>query len=122
MYTKDLEQLCRFYEHYFNCKCSDKYENVEKGFESYFLTFDSGSQIEIMRKESIDGALSPDGNEKNGLTHLAISVGSEIRVDELTSKLEQDGYKVISNPRITGDGFYESVVLDPDGNRIELTI
>jgi lactoylglutathione lyase len=61
------------------------------------------------------------GAQRMGLTHFAISLGSDSLVDELTRRLENDGYPVIDGPRRTGDGYYESVVLDPDGNRIEIT-
>jgi lactoylglutathione lyase len=53
---------------------------------------------------------------------VAISVGSRDHVDELTARLRQDGYPVLDGPRRTGDGYYESVVLDPDGNRVEIAV
>jgi len=122
IYTNDLDQLCKFYLQYFGCRCSAKYENTQKGFESYFLTFDLGPKIEIMKKDSIENKHPINGQEKIGFSHLAVSVGSKERVDYLTFRFEQDGLKIISKPRLTGDGFYESVISDPDGNRIELTI
>jgi len=118
--TKDLEKLRSFYETYFQAKSNNKYVNKTKGFSSYFLSFDSGSRLEIMQMDSI--VESMDHSNKIGLTHLAVSVGSKEEVDQLTAKLKNEGFEIIENPRTTGDGYCESKVSDPDGNLIEITI
>jgi lactoylglutathione lyase len=120
IWTTDIERLKSFYETYFDAKSGKKYVNETKRFQSYFLTFNSGARLEIMQKPEI-----PDRENKSiqfsGYAHIAISVGSKKNVDDLTQKLIDDGYKNPDGPRHTGDGYYESVILDPDGNRIEIT-
>jgi lactoylglutathione lyase len=120
MYCQNLEIIKDFYEKYFGCKSGPKYINAAKGFESYFLSFEDGSRLEIMTKTSVNESINP--KELLGLTHLAMSVGSKEKVDKLTKKIEDDGYEVVGPPRTTGDGYYESVILDPELNRIEITI
>lgn len=122
LWTSDLERLRSFYQKYFNVKSGDKYINPKKNFESYFLSFDNGCRLEIMRKPGIAPSLNNIHQEHSGLIHFAISAGSKEAVDELTETLRKDGYAVAGDPRTTGDGYYESVILDPDGNRIEITI
>jgi lactoylglutathione lyase len=118
IWTCDLENLREFYSKYFGCKASAKYHNPLTNFSSYFLSFESGARIEIMQRSGI-----PDWpkEQRTGLAHFAILVGTTEEVDLLTSRLEKDGIKVAGYPRVTGDGYYESVVLDPDNNKIELT-
>jgi len=96
-----------------------KYHNAEKKFESYFVTFDSGARLEIMRKLGIDKQKQDD---MIGWAHIAFSLGSRESVNQLTAKLTNDGYRLISGPRVTGDGYFESVIEDPEGNLIELTV
>lgn len=121
IWTKDIEKLKSFYTEYFGTTSNNKYVNINKQFQSYFLSFDSGCRIEIMQmpdvmvKEKCEVKLI-------GLTHFAVSVGSKERVIALTDRIRQDGYKVLSEPRTTGDGYFESVVFDPDGNSVEITI
>jgi len=98
-----------------------RYVNAPKGFESCFLTFASGARIELMTTSRLSPMRHAPGVERMGLTHLAISLGSEAAVDELTARLRAEGIVVLDGPRRTGDGYYESVVLDPEGNRIEIT-
>lgn len=122
VWTNHLEELKEFYSRYFGAMAGDKYHNPKKNFTSYFLSFESGPRLELMQMPGI-----PDTNDdvllqRTGLIHFAISVGSEEKVNALTEKLKADGYKVIDGPRKTGDGYYESVILDPDENRIEITI
>jgi lactoylglutathione lyase len=112
-WTEELERLIDFYEKYFGVEAGSKYVNPAKGYESHFLSFEGGARIELMRSST---------SQRMGLAHLAISVGSRARVEELTARLEKDGFEVVDGPRHTGDGYFESVVLDPDGNRIEITI
>ena len=115
---EDIEKLKDFYINYFGAQANNKYINEKKKFCSYFLSVGDGARIEIMEKE---GITKDCRGEHYGYTHLAISVGSEKNVDELTEKIKNDGYSVVNGPRRTGDGYYESVILDPDGNRVEIT-
>ena len=120
IWCEDLEKERLFYEKYFAFKATDKYVNPKKGFSSYFLTSaDNACRLELMHKEVIDTRLRA---ELLGLAHFAIALGSKERVDTLTATLKNDGYEIKGEPRTTGDGYYESVVLDPEGNLLELTV
>jgi lactoylglutathione lyase len=121
LWTEDIERLAGFYSAYFGAAVGKQYTNPQKGFVSKLLTFSVGGRIEIMSTTAIVLVRSDPGAQKMGLTHFAIAVGSEKRVDQLTLRLGNDGFTVLHEPRRTGDGCYESVILDPDGNRIELT-
>jgi lactoylglutathione lyase len=121
MWTEDLGRLVTFYETYFDAFAGEKYVNLAKGFESRFISFNSGARLEIMRTTSLSPVGHAQGTQRMGLTHLAFATGSEQGVDELTSRLRVDGHLVLDGPRRTGDGYYEAVVLDPDGNRVEIT-
>lgn len=121
IWTKDLERLKSFYEIYFQAKAGKKYINSIKNFQSYFLHFDNGCRLELMHKPEIRNFNDPVF-QNLGLIHFAISVGSKEKVDSLTSDLKQGGFEVLDGPRTTGDGYYESVILDPESNRIEITI
>jgi len=120
IWVADLEKMKAFYVRYFNMICSQKYVNEKNKFSSYFLGFSDGARLEIMHRADI---LTPVDKKEtvSGLTHLAISVGSIDKVDNLTEKLRTDGYVISGEPRTTGDGYYESVILDPEGNHIEIT-
>jgi lactoylglutathione lyase len=122
MWTEDLGRLATFYHTYFGAAVGDRYENATKGFESRFLSFGTGARLEIMRTTTLSPVPYAAAAQRMGLTHLAMSVGSEQGVDELTARLRRDGYQVLDGPRRTGDGYYESVVVDPDGNRVEITV
>ncbi|MBQ7628714.1 MAG: VOC family protein [Selenomonadaceae bacterium] len=119
MYVNDLESMKNFFIKYFGAKSNDGYHNPAKKFRSYFLTFDGETRLEIMNKAEMVDA------EKNltrtGFIHIAFSVGSKEKVDALTAQLKADGYEVISGPRTTGDGYYESCIVDIEGNQIEIT-
>lgn len=121
IWTKDLKRIKEFYEKYFDVTSNELYINQEKKFKSYFLSFDSGPRLEIMQRPDIQSAKKSFDKEYFGYAHLAISVGSEKKVDELTEILRNDGFPILDGPRQTGDGYYESVVSDPDGNHIEIT-
>jgi len=121
IWCRDIEAVRRFYEEYFSARSNQKYSNEQKGFSSYFLSFDSGARLELMHMDTVPDTANDPYKQFTGLIHLAISVGSEDIVDQLTDRLRQAGHPVISAPRRTGDGYYESVVLDPEGNRIEIT-
>ena len=120
MYVNNLEKTRNFFTSYFEAKSNDLYYNKNTDFKSYFLTFKDGSRLEIMNKPNMED------DEKNltrtGFIHLAFSVGSKEKVDELTQQLANDGFKVISGPRTTGDGYYESCIIGIEGNQIEITI
>lgn len=126
LYVFDLEGMKDFYIENFGACASEKYENQAKGFESYFLTFSSGARLELMRSAQ-DAAQDtktengPAHSADTGYAHLALSVGSTEAVDRLTAELASRGFTVISQPRRTGDGYYESIIADPEGNRIEIT-
>jgi lactoylglutathione lyase len=122
VWTRQLETLKTFYETYFSASANQKYTNPKTQFESYFLTFDSGPRLEIMQAPDVSENLQPLTVRPTGYVHLAVSVGSREEVDRLTEKLRADGYQVVGLPRFTGDGYYESVILDPEGNRIEITV
>ena len=121
IWTKDLNLLRRFYMKYFDAECGEMYVNNSKKFSSYFLTFGKGgTRIELMHTPDIENR--PENGNLRGLAHFAISVGEKEIVDSLTKKLREHGNPGLSNPRHTGDGYYESIVSDPEGNRIEITI
>lgn len=122
LWTEDIDRLARFYARYFGATASAKYSNPAKGFESCFLTFQGGPRLELMKTSVLRPLKHESGTQRMGLTHLAFSVGSESGVDELTATLREAGFAVEDGPRRTGDGYYESVILDPDGNRLELTL
>ena len=117
IWVEDLEKMREFYCKYFDGVSNQKYENKIKGFESYFISFDGATRIELMKRKDIEERIY---KEILGLAHLAFKVGSKEKVNKLTEIFRKDGYKIIGEPRTTGDGYYESVILDPEGNRIEL--
>jgi lactoylglutathione lyase len=122
LWAENLDALCTFYQRAFSATIGPRYENPGKGFASRFLSFETGARIEVMTTTSLNPVHHEPGAQRMGLTHLAISVGSEAAVDALTEAVRAMGQPVLDGPRRTGDGYYESVVLDPEGNRIEITI
>jgi lactoylglutathione lyase len=120
LWTPDLERLKDFYLRHFTVHAGEKYENPAKGYASYFLYFDDGASIEIMHRLDIPASPLALGEQSGGYTHLSLAVGSEAKVDRLAALLVSEGYSLVNGPRRTGDGYYEAVILDPDGNRLEL--
>ncbi|MDT2756149.1 VOC family protein [Enterococcus asini] len=117
LWVADLELMKEFYQTYFNATANDRYHNPETGFSSYFLSFDSGARLELCHKDNLPALQT----ERLGYGHLALSVGSKADVDSLTQRLVTAGFRLHSGPRTTGDGYYESLMSDPEGNLIELT-
>ena len=120
MYVMDLERAKYFFEKYFDGKAGPLYQNKNTGFSSYFISFEGGPRLEIMHKAGLIG--QDQAMTRAGFSHIAFGVGSKEKVDGLTARLKADGYEVISGPRTTGDGYYESCILDPEGNQIEITV
>ncbi|MBQ4279386.1 MAG: VOC family protein [Rikenellaceae bacterium] len=119
LWTRRLEELRAFYAKYFGAASGEKYVNAVKGFESYFLRFDGDASLEIIRSAQVTEPAVPD---RIGWAHLAFGVADREAVRALTERMRRDGITVAGEPRQTGDGCYESVVLDPDGNRIEIVV
>lgn len=120
IWVKDLEQSRAFYQKYFGAVSNEKYHNPVKNFQSYFLSFDNGCRLEIMTRPDIKETENSYEAQQYGVIHIAFSVDNKQKVDELTEILRKDGYKVAGEPRTTGDGYYESVILDPENNIIEI--
>jgi lactoylglutathione lyase len=120
LWTTDMERCKQYFVSYFGAVAGAEYVNPVKGFTSCFLSFPEGARIELMKTTALSPIVIEPGAQRMGLTHFAISVGSAERVDELTGKLRDGGFPILDGPRRTGDGYYESVTLDPDGNRIEI--
>ena len=121
IWVQDLEKMKAFYSLFFNMKSGEIYINEKKGFSSYFLSFESGARLELMyRADIIESGINQ--SPLRGLNHLAISVGSKEKVDELTNFFREKGIQIVGEPRTTGDGYYESVIADPEGNLIEITV
>ena len=120
LYVNDLEGAKDFFVKYFDAASNEGYHNIKTDFRSYFLSFSDGSRLEIMTKPDLTD--SGDLLNRFGYAHLAISTGSKDAVDTLTAKLNADGYPVLSGPRTTGDGYYESCILGFEGNVLEITV
>jgi lactoylglutathione lyase len=121
-WTEDLKRLCDFYAKYFQAVANPRYHNPVKHNTTCFLGFPGGGRLEVMLNPDIHQVSIHPGEPRIGFIHLSFSVGSRETVDDLTDQLRADGFPVINGPRVTGDGYYESSVLDPDGNRIEITV
>ncbi|MBR1865175.1 MAG: VOC family protein [Lachnospiraceae bacterium] len=120
MYVKDLEGVRDFFVNYLGGTSNAGYRNPTTDFRSYFITFEDGARLEVMTKPELQDAEKT--LNRTGFIHVAFSVGSREKVDELTERLKKDGYEVVSGPRTTGDGYYESCVVGIEGNQIEITV
>lgn len=120
LYVNDLEESRRFFMKYLDAKSNEGYYNPNTDFRSYFLTFEDGARLELMNKPEMQDY--PKDLSRTGYAHIAFSVGSKEKVDKLTAELKDDGYKVVSGPRTTGDGYYESCIVVIEGNQIEITV
>ena len=120
MYVNDIEKVREFFIKYLDGKSNEGYHNTKTDFHSYFISFDDGARLEIMNKPGLSD--EEKSLNRTGFIHIAFSVGSKERVDELTELLKNDGYLVVSGPRTTGDGYYESCVVVIEGNQIEITV
>ncbi|WP_405339713.1 VOC family protein [Fibrobacter sp.] len=151
IWVKDIDKVCEFYRKYFGGNIHPLYHNPKKQFTSRFVTFEDGARLEIMHRPDIcqdndvgtltesksdmlmldhGGVQAPPHDTRHrmfhvehlGIAHISFSVGSKEKVDLLTKEMSEDGVSIVGEPRTTGDGYYESVVLDPEGNRIEITV
>ena len=120
LYANDLEGARKFFMKYLGAASNDGYHNPRTNFRSYFLSFDDGARLEIMNKPEMTDL--PKDLVRTGYAHIAFSVGSKEKVDALTAQLKSDGYEIVSGPRTTGDGYYESCIVAIEGNQIEITV
>jgi lactoylglutathione lyase len=121
-WTDDIERLKEFYVRFFNGVANHKYTNKAKEFESYFLSFSGGARLEIMKMKGVPGNLNDTVHQQHrGIIHLAFGADTVAEVDAKAMELKEGGYKILSGPRKTGDGYYEFETLDPDENRLEVT-
>ena len=120
LYVNDLEGVRKFFIKYLGAKSNEGYHNPRTDFRSYFLSFEDGARLEIMQRPEMVNL--PKEAARTGYAHIAFSVGSREKVDALTAELKTDGYDVVSGPRITGDGYYESCIVAVEGNQIEITV
>ncbi len=120
IWTRDLEGMRNFYTHYFDAISGSGYYNHSKEFRSYFLTFGGDCRIELMEMPTVSGNKNDYRKHYTGIAHFAFKVGSRDKVDQITDILKNDGFEIISQGRMTGDGYYESSVYDPEKNRIEI--
>ena len=120
LYVNDLEEARKFFIKYLGAASNDGYHNPRTNFRSYFLSFEEGARLEIMNKPELSDL--PKDLARTGYIHIAFSVGSKEKVDSLTALLKADGYEVVSGPRTTGDGYYESCIVAVENNQIEITV
>jgi len=119
LYVNDLEEARDFFVTYLGGKSNSGYHNPRTDFRSYFISFDEGARLEIMTKPDL--ADQEKALNRTGYAHIAFSVGSKKKVNVLTEQLRSAGYDVVSGPRTTGDGYYESCIVAIEGNQIEIT-
>ncbi|MEY8381137.1 VOC family protein [Ileibacterium valens] len=120
LYVEDLEKAKNFFTTMLKGVSNEIYHNPKTGFSSYFIEFDEGARLEIMNKPGLLKANFE--TPRTGYAHLAFSVGNKEEVDRLTKELQEAGYETMNGPRMTGDGYYESVIASVEGHPIEITI
>ncbi len=120
MYVNELESARDFFVKYLGGVSNNGYHNEKTGFRSFFISFDDGARLEIMNKPSMEDITK--STDRTGYIHIAFSVGSIEEVDRLTRQFGEDGFEVLSGPRTTGDGYYESCIVGIEGNQIEITV
>ncbi|MBQ2577197.1 MAG: VOC family protein [Lachnospiraceae bacterium] len=120
MYVNDLDTAKDFFVSLLGGVSNQGYHNGKTGFRSYFISFEDGARLEIMSKPDMED--DPKTLNRTGYVHIAFSVGSREKVEELTEKVRSAGYEVISGPRTTGDGYYESCIVAIENNQIEITV
>jgi len=120
LWVDDIDVVCDFYARYFDATVSQQYQNIAKGFASRFVSFATGARMEVMKTTTLSPVRYDAGAQRMGLTHLAISLGSETAVNDMINRMTTEGVVLVDGPRHTGDGYYEAVILDPAGNRVEL--
>jgi lactoylglutathione lyase len=118
LWVRDLDAVADFYVKHLGARAGSLYRNAAKGFASRFLEFSSGARLEIMTRTNVDSRAAA---EQLGYAHLALAVGDEAAVDRLAAAFTAAGVPIVDGPRRTGDGYYECVVRDPEGNRVEIT-
>lgn len=120
VYVHDLEKAKEFFEKYFHAQSNELYYNPNTGLKTYILSFDGHTRLELMTRPEIKDV----GTSvfRNGYIHLSFNLGSKQNVDDLTQKMQEDGFNILIGPRVTGDGYYESCVEGPEGNLLELTV
>lgn len=118
MYVEDLEKSKEFFVTFFGAVSNKLYHNTKTGLKTYFLSFEGGTRLEIMCRPKMKSL--PKELYRTGYTHMAFKLGSKEKVDELSEKLQRAGYEILSGPRVTGDGYYETNILGPEGNQIEI--
>ena len=119
LFVNDLESAKDFFIKYLGGRSNDGYHNKDTGFRSYFISFEDGARLELMNKPGLVDLEKP--LNRTGYVHIAFSVGSKEKVDEITALLQKEGFEVASGPRTTGDGYYESCIVVIEGNQIEIT-
>ena len=122
IWCKDLEGMKDFYVKYFGATANQQYHNPKNQFYSYFLSFEKGPRLELMQMPGVPDSLNDVIEQFTGLIHFALSVGTEEKVNTITEQFRKDGIRIVGEPRKTGDGYYESAILDIEGNRIEITV
>lgn len=118
LYVEDLEAMKAFYLRHFGATANTKYHNPRTGLQTYFLSFDGGARLEIMQRSGMRPRAS--GEHALGYTHISFKLSTVEKVDQLTRQLQESGCPLLNGPRMTGDGYYESLLSDPEGNLIEL--
>lgn len=117
IWVNNIDEMIDFYTHFFNGIAGNRYHNVLKGFESCFVSFEKGPRIELMKQKDVVSDQMP---VHTGYAHISFQLGSRSEVDTFIRNLLKNNVPVVDGPRVTGDGYYEAVILDPEKNRIEI--